>query len=323
MAKMLRFVTSRNTLRVLGMLVFLGAGAGLVMLWKPWAPGDGGGNDMNGFVLDPRILEARKIIKETRDRLIEAGTYNCCCTQPCTLCLLERGTCTCARDAAKKQATCGECLPRLKAFLKPLKEEMSDLVKRVGDDPDLLKQERLALYRDHSGDMRVDEIKDHADPAKMVALATRHRLDPTSPVGLRDPHNPCWLNRQDPGVREAMLILEEVKRDLNAERPRLYECCCRVSCNDCLLATGSCGCRRSVLVGKTELEGRVVGSGGKIPVTCPECVRTWHFNPAAGTAIFQEELRKPLRKPKPEELRSTGGPVHHEQAPRKSSGDNQ
>lgn len=240
---------------------------------------------------DPRLVRARALIQEAKGRLIQEGRYTCCCTDPCTLCLLERGTCTCQRDATKPKnpTTCSECLPRL-----PKK------VDEAGnpEGPDL----RSALLR-----------KEKVLAGALQPLPSRERGDLEFQPGVRDVESPAWLSLQEPEFREAVKLLQEARLDLKARTPPLYECCCGVGCVSCLQTQGSCGCLHTM----QKPPERPPAAGGRAPTACAECVRTWQLHPAQGQATWQPEKSKRDRvKPTFKDLRADPPGVPHPDAPR-------
>jgi hypothetical protein len=274
-------------LKIAAGLIAAAAIVASVALWL-WPSGDDSPPAVapSGFVPDPRIEEARALVQEVRQRRIQEGRYACCCTEPCTLCLLENGTCSCAADAVGARVTCEECLPKLRGMLDP--EGKIDPAKK---------------------DIRAEPLA-QVHPGQLRAWSDVPRGEGEGTLGVRDPNNPCWFNRQDPQIQKALQIMRETKRRLNLRSPPIYGCCCRVPCNDCLLATGSCGCRLSIdqtivfssaQAGEQRIEAR----------TCPECYRTWRATPALGTATLQPKRDDPPRLPTQNELRSTGAPIPH------------
>ena len=160
-------------------------------------------------------------------------------------------------------------------------------------------------------DQRIDRLKQEGIlPDELILLSRRALVDPEIPHAIRDPANPCWLEKQG-SLAEALGLMELIKQDLNAEDPRVYECCCKVSCSDCLLEHGSCGCADAIENAKPEPGPRGVGEV-KIARPCAECVRMWTLHPENGTVLFQPlDKKEPPRPPRTEDLEPARGPVAH------------
>lgn len=270
------------------------------------------------FIPDKRIQDAHAAISRAKHGTAETAPLmkpgDCCCRDGCTMCILERGVCTCADDAVRRSAVCAECFVRLNApYESPqLNVALDELAAVHHGEPEKLREAKLALVAESPVDQRIDRLKqDGILPDDLVLLSRRARRDPDVQHAIRDPKNPCWLEKQNVHLREALILIELIKEDLNAEEPKLYECCCSVSCNMCLLKYGSCGCAAAIEDAQPEEGPRGVGRR-KVPRPCAECVRMWNLHPENGTALFQPlDEKQPPRPPYPEELEPAKDAVPH------------
>jgi hypothetical protein len=278
---------------VVGVLVAAGAGAGAWQVWmvqgpppveaKPPAP------------VDPRLALARQRVAELHWRLVQEKRYACCCAERCTLCLLERGGCSCEQTARESDAACVECLAR---FRQTLDAE--------GKAPDPAKP-----------DLRTRALREaKVEVVKLKRLPDRDRAELDWSPGIREPSSPALRGLLEPELREAFVLLDELRREQRAAKPHaLSDCCCSVGCLTCLLMRGSCGCGYTVSTPPETVGPRGIGLV-RNPTACPECVRTWQVHPERGTRDWQPDKKKPERqKPKLDELRAEPSGVPNPNVP--------
>ncbi|MBI4547192.1 MAG: hypothetical protein HY707_04375 [Ignavibacteriae bacterium] len=56
-----------------------------------------------------KILQAKMLMKEAKDEVIQNGKYSCCTKSPCNVCLMEHQNCDCYKDLKANKAVCNEC----------------------------------------------------------------------------------------------------------------------------------------------------------------------------------------------------------------------
>ena len=62
----------------------------------------------NSSVQD-KIHQAKSLIKEVKDELIESGKYSCCTNSSCNVCAMEHQSCDCYKNLKAGKDVCNEC----------------------------------------------------------------------------------------------------------------------------------------------------------------------------------------------------------------------
>jgi hypothetical protein len=55
------------------------------------------------------VKQAVAAIQKDKQKLIDAGTYDCCLKHPCNQCMVNMGACPCGARAENNQPVCHEC----------------------------------------------------------------------------------------------------------------------------------------------------------------------------------------------------------------------
>ena len=59
--------------------------------------------------LEDKISQAKLLIKEVKDELIQSDKYSCCLNTPCNICAMEHQSCDCYKDLKANKSVCNEC----------------------------------------------------------------------------------------------------------------------------------------------------------------------------------------------------------------------
>lgn len=55
------------------------------------------------------MAEAKEMLTDAKDQLIQEGKLTCCLKEPCNMCPLEENECDCYKDIKKGEHVCVEC----------------------------------------------------------------------------------------------------------------------------------------------------------------------------------------------------------------------
>jgi len=56
-----------------------------------------------------QILNAKAILDDAKQSLVEDGKYNCCIKEPCDRCALDHQSCPCYKDLKANKGVCSDC----------------------------------------------------------------------------------------------------------------------------------------------------------------------------------------------------------------------